>query len=81
MIGTAGEPAAPARAACSAKPTRASASRSITNNGHVFYGHTGGDFGIASLLYWYPQTGYTTIILSNRDARAARVHHQRSAGR
>jgi CubicO group peptidase (beta-lactamase class C family) len=45
----------------------------ITNNGHVFYGHTGGDFGIASLLYWYPQTGYTTVVLSNRDARAARL--------
>lgn len=45
----------------------------VANNGHVFYGHTGGDFGIASILYWYPQTGYTTIILSNRDARATRV--------
>lgn len=45
----------------------------IANNGHVFYGHTGGDFGIASLLYWYPDTGYTTVIMSNRDARAARL--------
>jgi len=45
----------------------------IGNNGHVFYGHTGGDFGIASLVYWYPQTGYTTVILSNRDPRAPRV--------
>ena len=45
----------------------------VSRNGHVFYGHTGGDFGIASLLFWYPQTGFTTILLSNRDARAARV--------
>ena len=45
----------------------------ITRNGHTFFGHTGGDFGIASLLYWYPETGYTTILLSNRDPRAARV--------
>lgn len=45
----------------------------ISRNGHVFYGHTGGDFGIASFLYWYPQSGYTTILLSNRDPRAARV--------
>jgi CubicO group peptidase (beta-lactamase class C family) len=45
----------------------------ISRNGHVFYGHTGGDFGIASFLYWYPQTGYTAILLSNRDPRAARL--------
>ncbi|HYN45590.1 MAG TPA: serine hydrolase, partial [Allosphingosinicella sp.] len=45
----------------------------IARNGHIFYGHTGGDFGIASLLYWYPGSGYTTILLSNRDPRAARV--------
>ncbi|HEV2865321.1 MAG TPA: serine hydrolase domain-containing protein [Allosphingosinicella sp.] len=45
----------------------------IRNNGHVFYGHTGGDFGIASFIYWYPQTGYTTVVLSNRDPRAVRV--------
>jgi CubicO group peptidase (beta-lactamase class C family) len=52
----------------------------IANNGHIFYGHTGGDFGIASLLYWYPDTGYTTVILSNRDARAARVLTNASRG-
>jgi CubicO group peptidase (beta-lactamase class C family) len=45
----------------------------ITRNGHTFFGHSGGDLGIASVLYWYPDTGYTTIILSNRDPRAARV--------
>jgi CubicO group peptidase (beta-lactamase class C family) len=45
----------------------------IVRNGHTFYGHTGGDLGVASLLYWYPDTGYTTILLSNRDPRAARV--------
>ncbi len=45
----------------------------VTRNGHTFFGHTGGDLGIASLVYWYPDTGYTTILLSNRDPRAARV--------
>lgn len=45
----------------------------ITRNGHTFLGHTGGDFGVASFVYWYPDTGYTTIALSNRDPRAARV--------
>lgn len=45
----------------------------IMRNGHTFYGHTGGDLGVAALLYWYPDTGYTTILLSNRDPRAARV--------
>jgi len=45
----------------------------IARNGHIFYGHTGGDFGIASFLYWYPESGYTMILLSNRDPRAARV--------
>jgi CubicO group peptidase (beta-lactamase class C family) len=45
----------------------------VTRNGHTFFGHTGGDFGIASFLYWYPDSGYTTILLSNRDPRAARI--------
>ncbi len=45
----------------------------IRQNGHTFFGHTGGDLGIASMVYWYPDTGLTTIILSNRDPRAARV--------
>ncbi len=45
----------------------------ITRNGHTFFGHTGGDLGVASMVYWYPDTGYTTILLSNRDPRAARV--------
>lgn len=42
-------------------------------NGHRFHGHTGGDIGIASSAYWYPESGYTIIILTNRDPRAARV--------
>jgi CubicO group peptidase (beta-lactamase class C family) len=45
----------------------------ITQNGHKLFGHTGGDLGIASMVYWYPGTGYTTILLTNRDPRAARV--------
>jgi D-alanyl-D-alanine carboxypeptidase len=45
----------------------------IRQNGHTFFGHTGGDLGVASMLYWYPEAGFTTIILSNRDPRAARV--------
>lgn len=45
----------------------------IRHNGHTILGHTGGDFGVASISYWFPDTGYTTIILSNRDPRAVRV--------
>jgi len=45
----------------------------ITQNGHQLFGHTGGDLGIASMVYWYPGTGYTTILLTNRDPRAGRV--------
>jgi CubicO group peptidase (beta-lactamase class C family) len=45
----------------------------VTRNGHTFFGHTGGDLGVASLVYWYPDSGYTTIVLANRDPRAARV--------
>ena len=45
----------------------------IGQNGHLFYGHTGGDLGISAMDYWYPDTGYTVILLSNRDPRATRV--------
>jgi CubicO group peptidase (beta-lactamase class C family) len=45
----------------------------ITRNGHTFFGHSGGDLGVAAIVYWYPDSGYTTILLSNRDPRAARV--------
>ncbi len=45
----------------------------VTQNGHRLFGHTGGDLGIASMVYWYPDTGYTTILLTNRDPRAGRV--------
>jgi CubicO group peptidase (beta-lactamase class C family) len=45
----------------------------LNYNGHQFYGHTGGDLGVASFVYWYPDLGYTTIALTNRDPRATRV--------
>lgn len=45
----------------------------IVQNGHRLFGHTGGDLGVASFVYWYPDLGYTTIALTNRDPRAARV--------
>lgn len=45
----------------------------VTQNGHVFFGHRGGDLGIASLDYFYPDTGYTTIVLTNRDPRVGRI--------
>ncbi len=45
----------------------------IKQNGHSLFGHPGGDLGIASIVYWYPDSDYTTIILSNHDPRAVRV--------
>jgi hypothetical protein len=36
-------------------------------------GHQGGDLGIASFVYHFPETGYTAVVMSNRDPRAARV--------
>jgi CubicO group peptidase (beta-lactamase class C family) len=45
----------------------------ITQNGHRLFGHTGGDLGIASFVYRYPELGYTTIALTNRDPRATRI--------
>ena len=45
----------------------------IRQNGHRFFGHTGGDLGIASSTYRYPDRDITIIILTNRDPRAARV--------
>ena len=45
----------------------------VRQNGHLFYGHTGGDLGVASMTYWYPDSGYTIILLTNRDPRAGRV--------
>ena len=44
----------------------------ITTNGHVQEGHAGGDFGIISWAYHYPDTGYTVVALTNRD-RPGRV--------
>lgn len=45
----------------------------VRQNGNLIYGHTGGDLGIATLSYYYPDSEITTIILTNRDPRAARV--------
>jgi CubicO group peptidase (beta-lactamase class C family) len=45
----------------------------IRQNGHRFFGHTGGDLGVASSIYRYPDRDMTIIILTNRDPRAARV--------
>ena len=45
----------------------------VRQNGHLLYGHTGGDLGIATLAYYYPDADITTVILTNRDPRAARI--------
>lgn len=45
----------------------------IRQNGHRLIGHTGGDFGVASFTYVFPDSDYTVIALTNRDPRAARV--------
>jgi hypothetical protein len=45
----------------------------VRQNGHLLFGHTGGDLGIASSIYRYPDQDITIIILTNRDPRAARV--------
>jgi CubicO group peptidase (beta-lactamase class C family) len=42
-------------------------------NGHSMIGHQGGDLGIASCVYHFPETGYTLVVLTNRDPRAGRV--------
>ena len=44
----------------------------ISLNGHTKLGHAGGDFGIISFAYHYPDTGYTVAVLTNRD-RPGRV--------
>lgn len=44
-----------------------------TRNGHRMIGHQGGDLGVASWVYHFPETGYTMIGMTNRDPRAARV--------
>ena len=37
-------------------------------NGKRVIGHTGGDLGVSSALFWYPDSGnYTVIVLSNYD--------------
>ena len=44
-----------------------------SRNGHTMIGHQGGDLGVASFVYHFPETGYTAVVMSNRDPRAARV--------
>lgn len=44
-----------------------------SRNGHTMVGHQGGDLGIASFVYHFPDTGYTAVVMSNRDPRAVRV--------
>lgn len=45
----------------------------VRQNGHLFYGHTGGDLGVAASAYRYPDQDITVIVLTNRDPRAGRV--------
>jgi CubicO group peptidase (beta-lactamase class C family) len=44
-----------------------------SRNGHTMVGHQGGDLGIGSFVYNFPETGYTMVVMSNRDPRAVRV--------
>jgi CubicO group peptidase (beta-lactamase class C family) len=44
-----------------------------SRNGHTMVGHQGGDLGIGSFVYHFPETGYTMVVMSNRDPRAVRV--------
>jgi CubicO group peptidase (beta-lactamase class C family) len=36
-------------------------------DGKRVIGHTGGDLGVSSALEWFPDSGYTVIVLSNYD--------------
>jgi CubicO group peptidase (beta-lactamase class C family) len=36
-------------------------------NGKRVVGHTGGDLGVSSALEWFPDSGYTVVVLSNYD--------------
>jgi CubicO group peptidase (beta-lactamase class C family) len=36
-------------------------------NGKSVIGHTGGDLGVSSALEWFPDSGYTVVVLSNYD--------------
>lgn len=51
-----------------------------SRNGRTMVGHQGGDLGIASCVYHFPESGYTLVIMSNRDPRAARVMLQMFRG-
>jgi D-alanyl-D-alanine carboxypeptidase len=41
-----------------------------TPSGHRVIGHTGGAAGMNTLVQWYPESGYTVIVLSNFDQGA-----------
>ncbi len=45
----------------------------VRQNGHLLFGHTGGDLGVAASMYIYPDHDLTIIVLTNRDPRAGRV--------
>lgn len=51
-----------------------------SRNGHTMVGHQGGDLGVGSFVYHFPETGYTVVVLSNRDPRAVRVMLQMFRG-
>ena len=36
-------------------------------NGKRVIGHTGGDLGVSAALEWFPDSGYTVVVLSNYD--------------
>ena len=36
-------------------------------DGQRVIGHTGGDLGVSSALEWFPDSGYTVVVLSNYD--------------
>ena len=36
-------------------------------DGRRVIGHTGGDLGVSSALEWFPDSGYTVVVLSNYD--------------
>lgn len=38
-----------------------------TLNGHRWVGHNGGSPGVSADYRYYPESGYTVIVLSNRD--------------
>ena len=45
------------------------------HDGHRVHGHNGGAPGISSNLSFYPELGYTYVVLSNYDGGAEPVAH------